>query len=52
MRIEIAGCDDTTEFELHIHPTELHLLRRIAAKSKETSSYGCMPIFKIDVINE
>ena len=45
--IELIGCDDTTNFEMELTEDELKLLQRVAKKSKETSSYSCMPIMRV-----
>lgn len=42
--IKLVGCDDTTEFEIEIDDyDELPIVKKIAKKSQETSTYGCMP---------
>lgn len=43
--ISLYGCDDCTDFVLDIKKEEINLLERIALKSKETSTYACMPTF-------
>jgi len=49
-RIALHGCDDSTIFEMELTDEEFALAERIAAKSEETSSYGCMPTMVIELI--
>ncbi|MBO5870804.1 MAG: hypothetical protein J6Q89_08655 [Clostridia bacterium] len=42
--IELRGCDDVTEFEMDINYTyDLDVLKKVAKKSQETSTYSCQP---------
>lgn len=54
MKVEISldGCDDYTKFEMEVTEAELEFLKRIAAKSEEVSTYGCMPTLAVDVVTE
>lgn len=45
--ISLIGCDDQTDFKMELTDNELDLLKRVAAKSVETSTYGCMPIMEL-----
>lgn len=48
VRVSIIGCDDSTVFDLDVNSDELEFLKRICAKSKEVSTYGCQPIIEIE----
>lgn len=41
--IELVGCDDSTEFEMDIDEYGLDILKEVAKKSQEMSTYGCQP---------
>ena len=41
--IHIRGCDDETNFVMELTDQELYLVQELCDKSKETSTYGCMP---------
>ena len=47
MRVTVYlwGCDDTTEFTIDVTQKEIELLERLSKKSKEVSTYACMPTF-------
>lgn len=45
--ITLSGCDDLTTFEEELTSREFALLKRLAERSKEVSTYGCMPVLKI-----
>ncbi len=45
--IWLHGCDDSTKVERMLEPAEVDLLEAVAAQSKESSEYGCMPIMEI-----
>lgn len=47
VQIGVHGCDDSTIFDMEVTALELDFLTRLAAKSVETSSYGCMPVIEI-----
>ena len=42
--IRLSGCDADTEFDMEILDCEIEIVKRIADKSKEVSTYNCMPI--------
>ena len=42
--VELRGCDQSTEFSMHVTPEELVFLARIAARSEEFSTYECEPV--------
>lgn len=46
--LSIHGCDDSTEFLLDLNSDELSLIEKLCKKSKETSTYGCMPVMEIN----
>ena len=50
--IGLHGCDASTEFEYEINEAEFELLNKIAEKSKEVSTYGCMPVMTIEKVGE
>ena len=41
--IELVGCDDTTEFTMDIDECDIDILKEVAKKSQETSTYQCQP---------
>ena len=45
--IRVMGCDDTTSFYMQLTDIEAALVKRVAIKCTETSSYGCMPTMMI-----
>ena len=45
--ISLQGCDDETTFDFPLLDSEYCLLKRIAEKSQEVSTYGCMPIMTV-----
>lgn len=48
VQVIVCGCDDETTFDMEVTILELEFLTRLAAKSKETSTYGCMPVIVIE----
>lgn len=44
--ITLMGCDDNTTFEIELTETEKELVDKLCRISKETSTYGCMPIME------
>jgi len=51
-KVSIHGCDDSTIFEIEMTKAEYVFLKKIADRSQEVSTYGCMPIIYIEGINE
>lgn len=47
-KITLRGCDDSTSFEMELSDDEANTLRKVSEASKATSTYGCMPIMKIE----
>lgn len=49
MKVKFAlhGCDDSTYMTMDVTEMEYEFLRKIQTLSKETSSYGCMPILEV-----
>jgi hypothetical protein len=51
VRISLNGCDDSTEFNMEdVTQEQYDFLQRIAEKSKETSTYGCMPTMDLELV--
>ncbi len=46
-RIDIHGCDDSTCFDFDLTYEEYQTLLEICEKSKEVSTYGCMPTIDV-----
>lgn len=47
-QIRLLGCDDETWFDVEMNEEQLEFLEKISKKSKETSTYNCMPILSIN----
>lgn len=45
--VELVGCDDTTAFNLVLTQEQLEVVKLLEIKSKETSTYGCMPTLEV-----
>jgi len=45
--INISGCDDRTLVDIELTKDEIRLLESIAEKSKQISTYSCMPTLKV-----
>lgn len=41
--IQLSGCDDATVFYMDLTDSEYNLLKKVAEKANETSTYMCMP---------
>lgn len=50
--IELRGCDDTTPFIMELDENEVSLLQTVARKSREVSTYSCMPAMFIKSLDE
>ena len=50
--IELCGCDDTTPFVMELDENEVNLLQTVAQKSREVSSYSCMPRMFVKPLDE
>lgn len=48
--ISLHGCDDSTIFEMELTEEEYELLKRVAKKTEEVSTYMCMPIMEIEKV--
>lgn len=52
LKIELIGCDATTDVEINvISQEELELLKQVEAKSIEGSIFGCYPVLYIKEID-
>jgi hypothetical protein len=51
VHVSVNGCDDSTEFDIESTPDEFAFLQRVAEKCTDTSSYGCMPVMSVSVVN-
>lgn len=49
VKIELVGCDDTTEIDMCVTAQELEVLQRVSKMSREISTYCCMPIMEIRI---
>lgn len=52
VEITLVGCDDYTTFNLTVNNDELNFLKVLSEKSKEVSTYGCMPTLEYKIITE
>ena len=50
--ISVDGCDDSTEIEVDLTPTQFKLLERIAEQVSEKANYGCMPSMSIEKVEK
>lgn len=46
--IIVQGCDDSTRIEMELTLQEYELVKKIADKITETSTYSCMPRMTIE----
>lgn len=46
-RIGVHGCDDSTCFDIELTDEEANGVSKIAERSEQVSTYGCMPIVEI-----
>ena len=51
-KISVDGCDDSTEIEMELTGAEWALVKWIAQKITEASTYGCMPTMEIEEVKE
>ena len=47
INIALIGCDDSTIFDMEMTEEEYNFLQKVAEKSREVSSYSCMPIMEV-----
>ena len=50
--ISVHGCDDSTTIKQELTLEEYELLKEIAEKVTNASTYGCMPTMGIEEIKE
>lgn len=50
-KITLQGCDDSTYIPIELDEKDYELLTKLSIKSREISSYGCMPIMRIEEID-
>lgn len=50
--IKLSGCDDITPFVMELDENEVKLLQIVAQKSREVSSYSCMPRMFVKPLDE
>jgi hypothetical protein len=46
--IVLDGCDDSTKWPQELSKREVEFLEKICEKSKEVSTYECMPRMRIE----
>lgn len=46
-KIELKGCDGTTEFVMELTSGQAELVEKLGKLSEETSQYGCEPTLHI-----
>lgn len=49
-RISVQGCDDSTTIVKELTEEELKLIQSVAKEITATSTYMCMPIMEIELI--
>ena len=50
VNIRLIGCDDTTEFIREMTEHEFAFLGEIAEKSNKVSTYRCMPVMELEIV--
>ena len=50
-KITLQGCDDVTYIPMELDEKDYELLTKLSIKSREISSYGCMPTMRIEEID-
>jgi hypothetical protein len=51
-RISVHGCDYSSIFNMELTEKEARVVKRVAAKCTETSTYSCMPIMEIEELQK
>jgi hypothetical protein len=46
--IKVQGCDDSTYFDMELSEEEYSIIKRVADKCTEESTYACMPTMEIE----
>lgn len=52
VRIELIGCDDTTQFDMEMTREQYDFLNEVSKKSIMHSEYQCMPTMKIRILED
>lgn len=45
--IIVSGCDDNTYVDMELSPEELAVIERLAAATKEASTFACEPVVEV-----
>ena len=51
-KITLQGCDDCTYIPMELNEEEVQVIIKLSKRSKELSSYGCMPTLIIEEIEK
>jgi len=46
--ISVLGCDDTTSIQIELSASEYELIKKVAEKITDASTYSCMPTMVIE----
>lgn len=52
VKIELVGYDDSTEFNMKMTSEQYEFLNKIADESRAHSTYQCMPIMNIEILED
>jgi hypothetical protein len=50
IKVTLSGCDDSTTFIILATKEQVLFLEDLSKNSKETSTYGCMPVLTYEVL--
>lgn len=51
-RISVHGCDDSSIFNMELTEEEARVVKLVADKCTETSTYSCMPKMEIEELQK
>jgi len=46
--ISVLGCDDSTSIQIELSASEYELIKKVAEKITDASTYSCMPTMVIE----
>lgn len=51
-KITLIGCDDNTSINIRLNKSQIEIIKDISERTKQESTYGCMPVMYVDEIEE